>query len=941
MTSSPVATDSKLVISKETVSGAGQGTLTGFDADGPVIFALADSGGPAHGSVTINPDGTYAYTPAAGYTGSDEFYFTVTQGGETATAKVEVVIADNASPDDFIGTPGNDVIVGDNGQDTLSGLGGDDRLLGGNGRDTLDGGEGNDALNGGAGNDTLDGGEGNDTLTGADGNDTLNGGNGNDTLNGGNRNDVLNGGDGVDEAVFSGNRTDYSIIQIGDGPNAVTSITGPDGVDTLTSVERLRFADGVFGPDGNRFNEHGPTDVSLSDPVTSVDENSGAMKVADINIADDGAGINSVVLKGADKDSFEVRDGTNGPELWFKGGADYEDQTSYDVTVEVSDSAFPDTPPVSETFTLGITNLNDEAPTGVTLLSPVTSVDENGDPMKVADINIADDGAGTNMLVLKGADKDSFEIRDGTNGPELWFKGGADYENQTSYDVTVEVSDSEFPNAPAVTEDFTLTITNVSDEAPSVANAIADQSVAEDKAWSFKVPLNTFEDADSPSLTYSATRENGADLPSWLSFDAATRTFSGTPPKDFNGQISLKVTASDGSLTTSDSFTLTVKPVNDAPVLAKAIADQSVAEDTAWTFKVPASTFTDVDNASLTYKATLANGSVLPAWLSFDAATRTFSGTPPENFNGTLSLKVTASDGTLSASDTFELDVTEVSEAPVRLILDHSSVGEAATNGTVVGTLSGPDVNTEDFVFKLLDDADGRFAISGNQIVVTDGLLLDFEQDATHIVKVSVSDGHGGSYTQAFTLGLTDVAPELISGDDRANTFISGRGRDRFDGGAGNDHLEAGNGKDRLVGGAGRDDLLGGGGADKLLGGKGADDLTGGKGRDLLKGQGGADDFIFTKVSDSGPTQSKWDTISGIGGKDDIDLSAIDAVKGHKGNQAFEMDLDGSFDAGEIRQSDVKGGILLEMNLDGDGKAEMALFLKNFHGTLGDNDFVF
>ena len=100
---------------------------------------------------------------------------------------------------------------------------------------------------------------------------------------------------------------------------------------------------------------------------------------------------------------------------------------------------------------------------------------------------------------------------------------------------------------------------------------------------------------DNASLTYKATLASGAALPSWLSFDAATRTFSGTPPQNFNGSIDLKVTASDGSLSTSDTFTLTVTPVNDAPVVAAPIADQRVTEDTPWTFQVPAGAFTDVD----------------------------------------------------------------------------------------------------------------------------------------------------------------------------------------------------------------------------------------------------------------------------------------------------------------------------------------------------------
>jgi hypothetical protein len=61
-----------------------------------------------------------------------------------------------------------------------------------------------------------------------------------------------------------------------------------------------------------------------------------------------------------------------------------------------------------------------------------------------------------------------------------------------------------------------------------------------------------------------------------------------------------KVTASDGSLSASDTFKLTINPVNDALIVAVPIADQTLAEDTPWTFQVPTGAFTDVDNANLT-----------------------------------------------------------------------------------------------------------------------------------------------------------------------------------------------------------------------------------------------------------------------------------------------------------------------------------------------------
>jgi hypothetical protein len=103
-------------------------------------------------------------------------------------------------------------------------------------------------------------------------------------------------------------------------------------------------------------------------------------------------------------------------------------------------------------------------------------------------------------------------------------------------------------------------------QGPVVAHEIGNQASPEDAPWTFQIPADTFTDANGDPLTLTATLANGDPLPSWLSFDSSTRTFSGTPPHDFNGSFDFKITASDGALTTSDAFTLTITPVNDPPV---------------------------------------------------------------------------------------------------------------------------------------------------------------------------------------------------------------------------------------------------------------------------------------------------------------------------------------------------------------------------------------
>jgi serralysin len=105
----------------------------------------------------------------------------------------------------------------------------------------------------------------------------------------------------------------------------------------------------------------------------------------------------------------------------------------------------------------------------------------------------------------------------------------------------------------------TVAVANVND-APTVATPIGAQSAAENAVWSFTVPLNTFVDADAgDTLTFSATKSDGSALPSWLSFNSVTRTFSGTPTSTSAETNSLRVTVSDGAgATARTDFVLTI-----------------------------------------------------------------------------------------------------------------------------------------------------------------------------------------------------------------------------------------------------------------------------------------------------------------------------------------------------------------------------------------------
>ena len=136
------------------------------------------------------------------------------------------------------------------------------------------------------------------------------------------------------------------------------------------------------------------------------------------------------------------------------------------------------------------------------------------------------------------------------------------------------------------------------------------------------------------------------------------------------------------AIDTSDdqTFTIDVTPENDAPTVANAIANQLAVKDTDFSFTIPGDSFIDVDeDDSLTYSATLADGTALPGWLMFEPATQMFSGRPAESDIAALDITVTATDSaTASVRTNFQLDVA--AEQPPRLTAGNQAGGLELTS---------------------------------------------------------------------------------------------------------------------------------------------------------------------------------------------------------------------------------------------------------------------
>ena len=268
------------------------------------------------------------------------------------------------------------------------------------------------------------------------------------------------------------------------------------------------------------------------------------------------------------------------------------------------------------------------------------------------------------------------------------------------WDTTFEVSLSTLlADGDTITADNVGSAESQNAFPPTVTAQTATQTWKFGQAVNFALASNTFTDPQGETLTYTATLASGAALPSWLSFNATTKTFTGTPPVG-TADFSIKVMATDTSgLSASETFA-----ANLVAPAAPTITDQTATQ--TWTigktvdFTLASNTFTDPQGESLTYSATLANGSALPSWLTFNAATRTFTGTVPTTADG-LTIKVTAADaGGASTSETFSV-VTPVGALGGHNQIDlvdvgsgaNATLGYAANGGNTGGPLTAGDGN--------------------------------------------------------------------------------------------------------------------------------------------------------------------------------------------------------------------------------------------------------
>jgi hypothetical protein len=382
-------------------------------------------------------------------------------------------------------------------------------------------------------------------------------------------------------------------------------------------------------------------------------ENQTAVTTVTATDSDTGDTLTYSISGGADQASFTINSSTG--VLTFASAPNYETPTDsgannvYEVQVTVTDDGVG---PLTDVQAIAVTVTNaNEAPVitsnggGATAS---TSVNENSTAVTTVTATDGDTGDTLSFSISGGADAALFSINSSTGA--LVFASAPDYESPADsgtdnvYDVQVTVTD-DGSGTLSDTQTINITVSNLN-ETPTISGAPA---AAPESSQPFSFTPTASDPDAATTLTFSINI-----TPAWASFDASTGELSGTPASGDVGTTTsnIVISVSDGSLNDSLSpFSLTVAQGNRTPVISGSPAT-SIAGHTAYSF-VP--TASDAENDPLTFSITNK-----PAWASFNTASGELSGTPTNSDTGTTTgIVIRVSDGTTSASLTFDLSVTE------------------------------------------------------------------------------------------------------------------------------------------------------------------------------------------------------------------------------------------------------------------------------------------
>ncbi|WP_420781158.1 tandem-95 repeat protein [Vibrio parahaemolyticus] len=448
----------------------------------------------------------------------------------------------------------------------------------------------------------------------------------------------------------------------------------------------------------------------------------------------------------------------NGDGTWtFTPQIDDDTEVSFtfdiidDEDLVVSGSANLDILPINDAPNAENDVITTEEDTAVTIDVLVNDSDVEGDVLSIQSASVP-------------SEQGSVDIVDG----KLVFTPAENFNGEAT--ITYIVTDGDLTDEAKVT----VTVTPVNDSPVAVDDTT---SIQEDTAVTIDVLTNdTDVDGDKLSIeSASVPKEQGT-------VEVVDGKLVFTPAENFNGDAEITYTVTDGELTDEAKVTVTVNPVNDAPII-KVDAVESITEDAVNTDTVVATlTVRDTDTPEDQLTVSLENNSNGYFVLVGDEVKLTQAGVDAVN-NDELNLKgltisASVSDGVNpTASDSDSLIVNRVNDAPtIKVDAVESITEDAVSTDTVVATLTVRDTDTpeDQLTVSLENNSNGYFVLVGNEVQLTQAGVDAVNNDELNLkdltISASVSDGVNPTANDSDSLMVNRVNDAPVAKDDIATT---------------------------------------------------------------------------------------------------------------------------------------------------------------------------
>ena len=601
----------------------------------------------------------------------------------------------------------------------------------------------------------------------------------------------------VDESLNTADETITLAVEAKTTGNAAPNFTEED-----MDEDDVKETGEAGAPFMRSIKENTDADMPIGNPVPGADKDNDEL---------------IYTLGGADAASFSITASDSGAgQIKTKADLDYETQSSYMLEVTATD------PSLASMMAMVMITVEDENEPAMITGDDPEDFPENSDG-DVATFMATDEDSQDNAdnWGLEGTDAGSFDITGGV----LTFKSMPNFEEQSSYAVTVTVTDRDVK----ATKDVTVKITNGEEDGSVKLSQIQPQV-------EIKVTASV-SDPDNPDNDVSGTMWQWAksmDMTTWTDIDKAT-TMDYTPVVGDEGYY-LRATATYTDTLGDDKTAMMVSEraveektaANAVPDFGKEDFDDNDTdetgepEDTSTSPTTPAAPFlrnvdentasdmnignpiaaTDVDVDDLLYKLTDTDDGIdgdsakftidertgqikTKAPLDFEVASG--DDNADENNDDTYEVKVTATDPSLAAKTALvNIRVQDLNEAP-DFGDDDSKAVRADENGTNIvvdddtgGSVSTYDADDEDagdtVVITLGGDDAKLFTIDGGTLAFVTGENAhtpNFEDKSSYSIVVKATDMNADDEDHVALTTELAVTVRVVNLDEEGSVSFS------------------------------------------------------------------------------------------------------------------------------------------------------------------------